>query len=255
MPNSQGRFAWHELSTTDPGAAATFYSQITPWKTEPSELAKDYTLFTNGGTPMAGALALDPALVARDVPPHWLPYVCVYDVDACARQVPKLGGRVLSGPHEVPGVGTWVIISDPQGAAIGLYEPDTPRPAYGGSPPLGEFSWHELATTDYKAAFDFYRPLLQWEKINEHDMGEMGIYLLFGQKGQSFGGIFNRPPQIPASNWLSYARVVDVKTAAPAVQQLGGKVMNGPMEVPGGDWIAQCMDPQGATFALHTPKT
>lgn len=255
MPNSQGRFAWHELSTTDRGAATTFYSKITPWKTEESELADNYTLFTNGGTPMAGALVLDPQLAARNIPPHWLAYVCVYDVDACARQVPRLGGRVVSGPHEVPGVGCWVVISDPQGATIGMYEPDQPRPAYGGAPPVGEFSWHELATTDHKAAFEFYRPLFQWEKISEFDMGAMGIYFIFGQKGQQYGGMFNRPPQIPVSNWLCYVRVGDVKTAAQTAQQLGAKVMHGPEEVPGGDWIAQCMDPQGAPFALQTPKS
>jgi predicted enzyme related to lactoylglutathione lyase len=63
--------------------------------------------------------------------------------------------------------------------------------------------------------------------------------------------MFNRSPNMPAANWLSYVRVGDVKSIAAKVQELGGRVLNGPMEVPGGDWIAQCLDPQGAAFALH----
>jgi predicted enzyme related to lactoylglutathione lyase len=66
-----------------------------------------------------------------------------------------------------------------------------------------------------------------------------------------YGGMFNRPPQMPASSWLSYIRVPEVRPASDEVQRLGGTVMNGPMEVPGGDWIAQCMDPQGAALAVH----
>jgi predicted enzyme related to lactoylglutathione lyase len=110
-------------------------------------------------------------------------------------------------------------------------------------------------TADYKAAFEFYRQLFQWEKVSEFDMGAMGIYFMYGQKGQTYGGMFNRRPEMPPPNWLSYIRVDDVKNVAQTVQQLNGKVLNGPMEVPGGDWIAQCMDPQGAAFALHTPKS
>ena len=56
---------------------------------------------------------------------------------------------------------------------------------------------------------------------------------------------------MPPPNWLSYIRVDAVKPVADQVAQLGGTVINGPMEVPGGDWIAQCIDPQGAAFALH----
>ncbi len=82
-------------------------------------------------------------------------------------------------------------------------------------------------------------------------MGEMGVYYMFGRAGVVYGGMYKRPPEIPANFWLSYIRVADVKPVAEQVAQLGGAELTPPMEVPGGDWIAQCLDPQGGSFALH----
>ena len=134
---------------------------------------------------------------------------------------------------------------------LGIFEPAGVPPVHAGPPNIGEFSWHELSTTDYKAAAEFYRAIFKWEKISDYDMGEMGMYSMFGQRGEMYGGMFNGRPDIPPPNWLSYVRVEGVKPVADKVKQLGGTVFNGPMEVPGGDWVAQCVDPQGAAFALH----
>lgn len=252
MSNSQGRFAWHELATTDPGAAADFYSRITSWTTQPSEFSDTYTLLMKGRTTEGGIEAIDRHPVSGAAKAHWMPYVCVYDVDACARQAKALGGQLCIGPREVPNVGGWAVIADPQGALIGLYEPElTPTPSEG-APVRGDFSWHELVTTDFKSAFEFYRPLFQWEKTGEYDMGEMGTYLMFGQRGQTYGGMFNRVPDMPPPSWLSYICVDDVDSAAESVKQAGGSIILGPMEVPGGDRIVQGLDPQGGWFALHT---
>lgn len=252
MPNSQGRFAWHELATTDPAAAAAFYSTVTSWTTRPSEFSDTYTLLMKDRTIEGGITGIDQHPVAGADKPHWMPYVCVYDVDACARQAKTLGGRLCIGPREVANVGAWAVIADPQGAVIGLYEPELRPGPGGGTPGHGDFSWHELVTADYKAAFEFYRPLLQWEKTGEFDMGEMGTYFMFGQRGQTYGGMFNRSPDMPPPSWLSYICVENVDSAADAVKHAGGSVILGPMEVPGGDRIVQGLDPQGAWFALHT---
>jgi predicted enzyme related to lactoylglutathione lyase len=87
-------------------------------------------------------------------------------------------------------------------------------------------------------------------------MGVMGIYHFYKRNGGDFplGGIFKKPAEMPVSAWLYYALVKDVRKSAADVAKLGGKVLNGPMEVPGGDLIAQCLDPQGAAFALHSRK-
>jgi predicted enzyme related to lactoylglutathione lyase len=87
------------------------------------------------------------------------------------------------------------------------------------------------------------------------DMGPAGVYQLFKRRGQQLGGMYNKPAEMPfPPHWLLYARVPDVHKGAETVKSLGGKVLNGPMEVPGGGWIVQIMDPQGAVFALHHVK-
>ena len=252
MINPHGRFAWHELSTTDRHAAMAFYPPITTWATQLMDDRPDYSLWTNEGSPIGGVATMRENAESRVAQPHWLAYVNVYDVDACVRQVPALGGQVRVAPREVPSIGCWAVVSDPQGAMIGLYEPASNEPVRYSTPRRGEFSWHELMTTDHTAAFEFYRALFRWETVSESDLGPMGIYRLYGQKGQTFGGMFNTPK--PSPNWLCYVRVDDVKSRAESVARLGGTIMNGPMEVPGGAWIVQCRDPQGAPFALHTPK-
>src|SRR5262249_26045135 len=109
----------------------------------------------------------------------------------------------------------------------------------------------ELTTTDHKAAFRFYHELLGWEQTRVHDMGSMGEYLLFGQGGRELGGMFSPPPgQGPGTHWLPYVGVGSAAQVADAAKASGGKVAHGPMEVPGGSWIAQLFDPQGALIAV-----
>jgi predicted enzyme related to lactoylglutathione lyase len=110
-----------------------------------------------------------------------------------------------------------------------------------------------LITTDHEAAYDFYADLFGWEKTDAMDMGEMGTYQMYGQGEETYGGMFNKPEDMPAPpHWLLYVKVPDVEAAAAKVTELGGQVLNGPMDVPGGDQIVQCMDPQGGVFALHS---
>jgi hypothetical protein len=194
-------------------------------------------------------------LVAHHVPPHWLAYVAVRNVDASAAQATALGGAIAMPAMDIPDVGRVAVVRDPQGATIGIYTPSGESPVPADPPRHGDFSWHELTTTDSKAAWDFYATLFAWEKTSDFDMGPMGTYQMFGQNGKVFGGMFTKSADMPMPpNWLYYVGVPDVKQGADAVTRLGGKVLNGPMEVPGGDWIVQCMDPQGAMFALHSVK-
>ena len=252
MPiNAHGRIVWHDLSTPDPDAAQSFYTKITPWTTRLWEDVTPYTMWANEGAPLGGVMMHSEELKSRGVSPHWQAYVCFYDVDECVRHVGSLGGQVRMGPKEVPSVGCWAVISDPQGAVIGVFEATGAPPGRDGQPHRGEYSWHELTTSAYKPASEFYRALFKWDVVSEVDMGEMGMYHMFGQKGLTYGGMFNRRPDMPPPNWLSYIRVDNVKATAEKAAQLGGTVFNGPMEVPGGDWIAQLLDPQGVAVAVH----
>ncbi|MCL7937136.1 MAG: VOC family protein, partial [marine benthic group bacterium] len=93
--------------------------------------------------------------------------------------------------------------------------------------------------------------LFGWKKHEDMDMGEYGIYRIYGGDGPPLGGIMTRPPEMPIGAWLFYVTVNDIDAAVERVKAGGGQVLNGPMEVPGGDRVAQCQDPQGAMFALH----
>ncbi len=249
MPTSfRGHFLWHELLTSDPEAAKRFYAKVVGWQSVPW-MDPSYTIWAIGNAPMAGLMALPADVKAMGVPPHWGSYIGTDDVDATVRQAHTLGAQVLKEATDLPQVGKFAVIKDPQGAAFIAF-----RPASDGVPsypaPLGGFSWNELATTDWPAAFTFYSALFGWEKGQGMDMGPMGIYQILHLNGEMIGAMFNKPAEIPVPNWLPYARVKDTAAAAAAVKNAGGQVINGPMDVPGGS-IVQLLDPQGAVFAVH----
>jgi predicted enzyme related to lactoylglutathione lyase len=120
--------------------------------------------------------------------------------------------------------------------------------------PPGDFSWHELATHDWRSAWDFYRSLFGWERESEMDMGPAGTYFMFKRQGgvKPLGGIYNKPPEVPAPAWLPYILVPSADKAVGIAKANGGMVVNGPMDVPGGDRIAQIIDPLGAMIAVHS---
>lgn len=246
-----GVFCWFDLMTTAPDAAPAFYRAVTGWGTAPFEGGeKPYTMWTNGGTPLGGVMQLPPEAEAAGAPPHWLGYVSTPDVKETAERARELGGTVMM-ELTVPNVGSIAIIADPQGAVLGAFEPLEAPPGHGGPPKVGEFSWHELATEDPDAAWTFYSGLFGWQKAGEFDMGPGGIYQIYHAGAHPLGGIFRRPPEMPMSAWLYYVRADDLDGALERVGATGGRVLNGPMEVPGGDRVAQCMDDADAAFALH----
>jgi predicted enzyme related to lactoylglutathione lyase len=252
MSNAEvrGRFVWHELLTTDTAAAAAFYPKVVPWRTQPSSMP-GYTIFMAGGFQVAGLMAL-PADTGGAA--HWLMYVGTPNVDATVAQAQGLGAKVWKAASDIPNVGRYAVLADPQGATFAVFTPGGPQPA--GAPPQGGFSWHELATTDVAGALGFYGQLFGWGKGMAHDMGAMGVYQLFEQGGIVVGGMCNtQGPSTPPS-WLSYVHVADSNRAVAAAKAAGGRLLHGPMEVPGGSWIALFLDPQGGAFAVHElPRT
>ncbi|TLY54860.1 MAG: VOC family protein [Gammaproteobacteria bacterium] len=245
---SRGRFIWHELLTTDTAAAAAFYPKVLPWRTQPSSMP-GYNLWMAGQTQIGGLMALPPE--AAGTPPHWLIYVGTPSVDASCSQAQGLGAKVLKAPSDIPNVGRFAVLSDPQGATFALFTPAAGAPPPGPQPPQGAFSWHELATTDVSGALRFYGELFGWRRGAGHDMGAMGVYQLFEHGGNAVGGMSNvQGPSSPPS-WLSYVHVSECNRAVGAAKAAGGRLLHGPMEVPGGSWIALFMDPQGGAFAVQ----
>jgi predicted enzyme related to lactoylglutathione lyase len=250
----RGRFVWYDLMTTDPVAAQNFYQDLIGWGTTAWDGGdKPYIMWTNNDVPLGGVMTLPDEARQAGAHPHWLAYVAVPDTDATVAKTLELGGKVLVPATDIPTTGRFAVLQDPQHAVFAVFTPAEEAPGREGPPGVGEFSWHELAAAESNAAFAFYSKLFGWEKQEAHDMGEMGIYQMYGCPGteQPLGGVFNKPEDMPPS-WLFYVRVEDVKQAVERVKEMGGTILNGPMEVPGGDFVAQCMDPQGAAFALHS---
>lgn len=247
----RSRFVWHELMTTDTKSAAAFFTKIVGWKTQPAPQQPTYTLFTTNGRPVAGLMELPPDAKAMGAPPSWVSYISTPDVDATARQAESLGGKILRAPAEAEGWGRFVILQDPQGAVFAAFTSATPSADEVGPGAVGDYTWHELMTSDSVAAFAFYQRLFGWEATGSMEMGPQGTYQMFGLGGQAFGGMF-KPPQAMPPMWLPYVRVPDVTKSAATITKLGAKVINGPMAVPDGDMIMQGLDQQGAMFALHS---
>ena len=250
----RGRFVWYDLLTSDTDAAVDFYTRLVGWSTAPWDTGGEpYIMWTNNETPLGGVMLLPDEAKAVEAPPHWMAYITVPDVkDAVARTIEK-GGSVVVPATDIPNVGEFSILHDPQGGAFAAFMPLEMAPGYDDPPGVGHFSWNELATTDLDGAFDFYNDLFGWEKTEAFDMGEMGMYQMYGYDGKTLGGMFVKPAEVegpPA--WLYYVKVPDANQTAIAIQVLGGQVMSGPMEVPGGDLVAHCMDPQGGVFAIHS---
>ena len=249
MADMNGYFVWYELMTTDVAAAKRFYGNVVGWTTEDAAMpGMTYTLVKAADAQVAGLMPLPKEAAAAGMKPCWVGYVAVPDVDQAAKKVVSLGGRVMREPADIPGVGRFAVVADPQGVAFQVFKgTGTAQPVAVSMKP-GHIGWHELHTGDGAKAFEFYRAMFGWTKDRDFEMGEMGTYHLFAIGGTAAGGMFKTP--IPAKFWMYYFAVDDIDAAFKRITDNGGKVMHGPTEVPGGAFIVQATDPQGAVFAV-----
>jgi len=249
--NAHGRFAWYELVTTDMEAAKDFYTKVMGWGVlDASVPGNAYALFTAGNVAVGGVMDLPEEARKIGVRPSWLGYVGVDDVDAAAARITRLGGAVQVPPTDVPGISRFLIFADPQAARLALLRwlrPGQEQPADPGAP--GRVGWHELLAADWEPAWTFYSELFGWQRADA-DTGEAVMDRLFSAGGQPIGGMLTKPPTVPAPFWLYYFNSGDLDATAQRVEAAGGQI-DGPFEAPGGSWIVQCMDPQGAAFALE----
>lgn len=255
MSQSTGKFVWYELMTTDTAAAAAFYGPVVGWDAKDAGMpGGGYTIFNAGTTGVGGLMTIPDEVCAMGVPPSWSGYIWVDDVDAYVGKVSAAGGSLLRPAEDIPGVGRFAVVADPYGAAFMLFKdngmPAGPAPA-GGTP--GHIGWHELHAGDGAGAFAFYSALFGWTKADAIDMGPQGVYQLFDIGGVSVGGMMTKAPEVPVPFWLYYINVAALDAAVAKVTAGGGAVVMGPIQVPGGSWIVNCTDPQGALFALVAP--
>jgi uncharacterized protein len=251
VAHSHGRFIWHELTTTDMQAAKTFYAAVVGWGTRDASMAGlPSTVFTSGEASVAGMMEVPRNARKKGERPMWIGYICVDDVDATADRIKRLGGTVHVPPQDILYVSRFSVVSDPQMATFALFKwhsPDQEQPV--NLLAQGHVCWNELLAADWEKAWAFYSELFGWQKA-EANINSAGAYQQFSAGGQTIGGMMTKPQTVPASCWLYYFSVGDIDAAVKRVKAGSGQVLRGPTEVPGGSWIAQCADPQGAIFAL-----
>ena len=253
MPAPRGKFVWYDVMTTDTKAAAKFYSDVIGWSAQEHPMADGgtYTVFSKGPTMVAGLMAIPERMRAEGVPTCWSGYIASDDVDADAGRVAAAGGAIRRPPTDIPNVGRFAVAADPGGAVFLLFKPNTteePKPVAPMTP--GHIGWRELVAGDPEREFSFYSRLFGWTKDRAHDMGPMGTYQTFATGGTPTGGMMKACAQAPNPGWTYYIAVESVAKAADRAQTRGAQILSGPTEVPGGAWIVQARDPQGAHFAM-----
>jgi uncharacterized protein len=253
---NDGRFVWYELMTTDIAAARAFYSQVTGWAVQDAstpDLA--YNRFATGGSAVGGLMELPEAARKMGATPRWMGYVGVSDIKAATDHITRLGGAVYVPPTD-SNIGRISVVADPQTATFALVEgliQGQQEPA--DLDQLGHVGWHELLAADWQKAFVFYGELFGWQKADSEIGTPTNTYQLFSAAGQTIGGMFTKRPIEPVPYWLYYVNIGDIDAAAERVRRGGGEIFEGPFEVPGGSWIARCIDPQGSIFALQGQRS
>ncbi len=254
MANQHGDFIWYELLTNDADAAARFYGAVIGWQARAAEGSdRGYRIFGLAGADVAGMMPIPAG--AGGMRPGWLGYIAVRDVDAAAAAVVEAGGAQHMPPTDIPGVGRFALLADPQGVPFYVM-----RGAMEGTSTSfsqtrrGHCHWNELTTSDPGAALAFYTAQFGWEKGDAMPMGEMGDYQFINIGEQMIGAMMGQPPGSPPPNWTFYFGVDDIDRAAQTVTAKGGTILHGPSEVPGGDHIIIVNDPQGAMVGFVGPK-
>jgi predicted enzyme related to lactoylglutathione lyase len=252
MAAEHGRFVWYELITSDPDAAEAFYSDVVGWQIADAEMpGMDYRMGRGNGGMVCGILPLTQDMIDSGTRAAWYGYIAVDNVDESVDNAKASGGQLHVPPTDIPQVGRFAQIADPQGVPIYLMQmagDDAPE-AYQ-SEADGHCAWNELTTSDYDAAIDFYSSAFDWNRGEQMDMGAMGHYQILRCNDENMAGVLATFDGGPPPMWRYYFRVPALAPAIEKINSLGGTVIHGPQPVAGGDEIIVGIDPQGAIFCL-----
>jgi hypothetical protein len=238
-----GTFVWRENVSTDPQRAQDFYTQLFGWEIEHFKAGEfEYPMISANGQTHGGFPS-----VPEGTPAHWVGSVQVESADDSIEKAKTAGAQVLAGPMDIPEIGRYAVLRDPQGAVVVVFQPDGEGPSSD-----GVFVWDELGTQDVEGSERFYRDVFGW---TTSDMGEeYGGYKLFklGEKG--VGGLMKMPdPSVP-SMWVPYLATEDVDATVAKAQELGGSTVVEAMDITSVGRIAVLADPVGAAFGIIKPE-
>ncbi|MEO6718418.1 MAG: VOC family protein [Novosphingobium sp.] len=264
MANPTGGFIWYELMTGDPDNAARFYEAVVGWKfstqSNPQAGDIDYRHISRSDSGAGGGvLRLTEDMTSHGARPMWAGYIHVADVDNAVDAIKADGGTVTMPPMDLP-VGRMAMVADPQGAPFYVMtpvpppgQPDAKSDVFSPDQPQ-HVRWNELRSSDPDAAVAFYTKHFGWTQQGDMDMGPMGKYRFIQHEGTGIGAIMGKPAELPMSLWGYYIGVDDIDRAIEAIKVQGGKIIHGPMEIPGGEFSLDGIDPQGAVFGLVGPR-
>lgn len=256
MTNVGGDFIWYELTCPDPVAAADFYGAVLGWRQrDAGNPAMPYHLFAMDGVDVGGAMTLTPEMAACGARPGWMAYIAVPDVDAATAAILADGGQQIVPPTDIPGVGRFALLTDPQGAPFyvmrGLSDGGSSAFAQNRT---GHCHWNELSSSDPVAAFDFYGRHFGWTRGDAMPMGPAGDYRFINHKGGTIGAMMPQMQPGAPPAWLFYFGVADIDAAAAVLKAKGATILHGPQEVPGNIFIVVALDLQGAAVGFVGPR-
>jgi hypothetical protein len=250
-----GTFSWVELATSDGEAAKRFYGELFGWDYDDRDMGggATYAMATRDGHHVGALYQSDQA------PPHWNSYITVKSADDTARHVADTGGEVISEAFDVFDAGRMAVLKDPQGAVFSVWEPKEHIGAGLVNEP-GALTWNDLMTSDVQGAVKFYSDLFGWEAAavtpegrpeDEHADPQEAERVSIRNEERLNGGIAKLPEGMGEAppHWIVYFSVEDADAAARKIDELGGKIVVGPLEVPAGK-LAMAQDPQGALFGI-----
>ena len=258
MDTLQGSWVWYELMTADPEGAKAFYEPVVGRQmTTGHGDTDDYGFLTAAdGAMVGGLLRLTPDMAEHGAGPTWIGYIGVDDVDASVAAIEEQGGRALMPARDVEMAGRIAMVADPGGAAFYIMKPTPPPGSEGGKSTAfqadincGHCGWNELLAADATRETAFYTSQFGWSLPEPMDMGEHGKYQFIAHDDVTVGAIMGLMGA-PQPRWNHYFWVPSIAEAGTRIEANGGQVVNGPMEVPGGGWIVQGIDPQRAMFSL-----
>lgn len=237
-----GQIVWHELLTSDAGAAAEFYAGLFGWQME--DLGAGYFLARHNGQPVAGLAQKRDA----DKRGLWLAFVSVEDVDAVSDSISTAGGSVHLPPTDLPQRGRLAVVADDQGSAFGLIDSRSgdPNP---GVPGQGDWLWHEIWSTNPQASEGFYSRVFGLAAQTRRLAG--ADYRLLAHQGDPRIGLIGAPNLGAGHAWMAYVRVADPQATARLAEQLGGKVLLAPDEQVREGSVALIADPTGGALLVQ----
>lgn len=262
--DDRGSFIWYELITTDPAGAKRFYDAVVGWsiaeEAAPLPDGGEYRMIGRSDGKFAGGVFNFPPGSHDDGPPPvWLGYIHVPDVDAAVAELESAGSKVLMPAWTNEGVGRMAMVADPWGAQFYVMTPQPPPGDPDAKSDVFDYTkpqhvrWNELQTDDPAGALALYGKLFGWQQNGAMPMGELGDYQFLGNEDGMFGAVMPRMKEVPTSVWTYYIGVDDIDRAVTAVRDGGGSITQEPIQIPGGDFSAMGIDPQGATFGLVGP--